>query len=172
MATTYTLIDKAILSSNQSSVSFTGLGAYSSNYTDLQLVYSCRGDNADAIRGFYMTLNGSTSNFTGKYLRGYSTGADSGSIARYLGEANAAGSTSDTFTSAQIYFPNYSSSNYKSFSVDWATEANSGSGFSATLGFVAGLWSDTSAITSIGLAFDAGNIVSGSSFYLYGIKNS
>lgn len=169
MATTFELIDKSILGSNAASVTFSSIP---STYTDLQLVYSYRGTNGDPIRGFFISVNGSTSSFTNRYLRGFSTGVDSGSIARYLGEGNTAGSTSNTFSSAQIYFPNYAGSNNKSFSVDWATEANAGSGFSATLGFVAGLWSNTAAITSIGIAFDADSIASGSSFYLYGIKNS
>ena len=169
---TYTLIDQTTLGSSQASVTFSGLGAYSGDYTDLQFIFSPRGSNGDPIRGLYFSINGSTSNFTQKYLRGYGTGADSGSIARFTGDGNASGSTSNTFSSVQLYIPNFSSSEYKSYSVDWASENNSGSAYAATLGFVAGLWSNTAAITSITINYDAGDFVSGSSFYLYGISNT
>ena len=172
MATTYKILDKSILGSDQASLTFSSLGTYSTDYTDLKIVASIRGAIADTIRGVYISINGSTSSFSQKYLRGYNTGTDSGSIARFSGDANAANSTANTFSSFEFYFPNFSSSNNKSYSVDWASENNSGGSFACDMGFIAGLWSNTSAITSITLAFDSGNILSGSSFYLYGIKNS
>jgi hypothetical protein len=172
MAVTYKLINKTILSANQTSVSFTGLGSYSSDYTDLKFVFSPRGSNGDAIRGLYFSINGSTSNFSQRFIRGYGTGIDCSQIARFTGDGNASGSTSNTFSSIELYIPNFSNSNNKSYSVDWASENNSGSAYAATMGFITGLWSNTSAITSIAIAYDAGDFVSGSSFYLYGIKNS
>ncbi|CAB4158921.1 hypothetical protein UFOVP701_36, partial [uncultured Caudovirales phage] len=46
MANTYTLIDKAILTGSQATVSFTGLGSYSSTFTDLLVKVSARSDSS------------------------------------------------------------------------------------------------------------------------------
>lgn len=170
MATTYTLIDKSILTSSQSSVSFTGLGSYSSDYTDLLLRVSGRNTFVDTMRAAYLTFNGSTSSFTTFYLQGAGSGTPaSGSLARYLGGYNASTSTSNTFSSTDMYIPNYSSSNQKSFIIDHTSENN---GTLAFASFQAGLWANTAAITSIAVAPDSSDWASGSSFYLYGIKNS
>jgi len=79
----------------------------------------------------------------------------------------------NTFGNSSIYIPNYTSSNYKSYSVEGAVEANgtSSSGVQG-LAMTAGLWSNTAAITRIDLGAEVGNFVSPSTFYLYGIKNS
>jgi hypothetical protein len=170
MATTYKLIDKNTLTSNQNSVSFTGLGAYSSDYTDLAIFISGRCTISDTFRGSYISFNGSTSNFSGIYLQGAGSGTPaSGSLARYIGANPAATATANTFGNKWIYIPNYSSSNNKSFSVDSVAENN------ATLAFaelMAGLWSNTAAITSISFAHDVNDFATGSSFYLYGIKKN
>lgn len=169
MATTYKLIDKTILTSNQTSVSFTGLGAYSSDYTDLAVFISGRCTISDTFRGSYISFNGSTSNFSGIYLQGSGSGVASGSLARYVGANPAGTATANTFSNKWIYIPNYSSSNYKSFSVDNVAENNASFAFNELM---AGLWSNTAAITSMAFAHDSDDYAAGSSFYLYGIKNS
>ena len=170
MATTYNLINKVILSANQTTVSFTGLGSYSSDYTDLGVFISGRCTIADTFRGSYISFNNSTSNFSGIYLQGSGSGTPvSGSLARYVGANPGANATANTFGNKWIYIPNYSSSNYKPFNVDNVAENN------ATFAFdelIAGLWSNSAAITSISFAHDSDDYAAGSSFYLYGIKNS
>jgi hypothetical protein len=173
MATTYKLIDKAILTGSQASVSFTGLGSYSSTYTDLKVVTSTR--SATTNSAIYIKFNGSSSNYSMKSLFTFCTApfanGASGSEA-YIGNwtAVASNQTSNTFGSQDWYIPNFSSSNYKSISVDGVQENN------ATFSILmmnAGLWSDTSAITSMAFTLEGGDsFASGSSFYLYGIKNS
>jgi hypothetical protein len=75
--------------------------------------------------------------------------------------------TASTFASADIYIPNYTSSDYKSISIDTVTEKNA---TDAYMRLTAGLWSNTAAITSIGLNCSAsGNFVQYSTFYLYGV---
>jgi hypothetical protein len=49
MANTYEIISKTILTADQASVSFTGLGAYSSDYTDLLVRLSIRSDAASTV---------------------------------------------------------------------------------------------------------------------------
>jgi hypothetical protein len=65
--------------------------------------------------------------------------------------------------------PDAFSGNFKSFSTDSVSENNTTTAY-ATLG--AGLWSDTSSLTSIKLIPSSGDFAINSTFYLYGISNS
>lgn len=173
MATTYTIIDKAILTGTQTTVQFTGLGSFSSTYTDLLLKVSARNNDSASANGSYYSIgfNGSSSSLTATYLRGNGSSAASGTFGGYGGTSTSTAQTADTFNNDEIYIPNFSSSNYKSYSTDNVVE-NNGTAVFTTL--IAGLWSNTAAITSIELKAGGGSFsfVSGSSFYLYGIKNS
>jgi hypothetical protein len=169
MANTYTLIDKSILGSSQSSVSITSIP---STYTDLKLVISAR---ASAEMTYAIGFNSNTSSYSGWSLRGsgaaaasYSTTAYSyGSTAVGLGYIN---NVTSTFTNCEIYIPNYASSNNKSFSADNVQEQNVTSPVYANL--TAGLWSNSAAITSIQIKPESGTFETNSSFYLYGISKS
>jgi uncharacterized BrkB/YihY/UPF0761 family membrane protein len=77
--------------------------------------------------------------------------------------------TTSTFGNSSIYIPNYTSSIAKSISNDGTNENNA---TAASVGFIAGLWTGTSAISTIRMTADTGSYVQYSSFYLYGIKNS
>jgi hypothetical protein len=174
MANTYTLIDKAILTGSQASVSFTGLDSYSSDYTDLLVRCSVRSDRNDGtLDTLVISFNSSISNLSYKGLYGNGSSAASNNESNgNVAYITTASSTSNTFSSSDIYIPNFSSSNYKSYSVDNVGEEN---GTTAYMSLRAGLWSNTAAITSITLSTvspPAANLVSGCSFYLYGIKNS
>jgi len=167
MPANYVLLERIELNASAASITFANIPQ--SGYTDLKVVASARGDFAANLIGFYLQFNGSTANFSGRYLRGYSTGVDSGSIGGFLMDLPAASTTASTFGSYEIYIPNYTSSNNKSFSVDSASENNSGSAFAADLGFNAGLWSQTAAITNLTVYPDQGNFVANSTFSLYGL---
>lgn len=171
MATTYKLIDKAVLTGNQTSITFSGLGAYSSDYTDLYVLASCRTDRSGtADDDVTIKPNNSTSSASAILLLG-----DGSSAASYTGSqiyiaAKASTATANTFSNCSVYLPNYSSSNYKSFSVDITGEDNT---TATNMQLVAQLWSNTAAITSLVFVPRYGtNFVSGTSIYLYGIKNS
>lgn len=174
MATTYKIIDKTTLTGNQSSVSFTGLGAYSSDYTDLIIKISARttrSDNHEQIK-LRFNDNGDTA-YRIKRLNGDGGGAWSDTdytTYGYCGFVSASTATSNTFGNGEIYIPNFSSSIYKSYSSDTVSENNASQAFASLQG---GLWEKTAAITKISLFPNMANdFVSGSSFYLYGIKNS
>jgi hypothetical protein len=137
-----------------------------STYTDLKLLISARYD-VSAFNGYYVAFNGSTLNFTGKYLLGNGASASSASLARYLGTVNGSGTTANTFNNAELYIPNYTSSAYKSYSADNVAETNA---TTAYVNLVAGLWSNTAAINSIAITPTSGNFVQYSTAYLYGIK--
>jgi hypothetical protein len=130
-----------------------------SGYTDLKIVYSLRGNGTE---GMYVQFNGSTANFTGRYL--YSDGANaySGILARYIGSITAA---ANSYSNGELYIPNYSGSNNKSFSVDEVFGQNSTTGFN---NIAAGLWSQSTAINSVRIEA-ASNINQYSTATLYGI---
>jgi TRAP-type mannitol/chloroaromatic compound transport system substrate-binding protein len=169
MATTYTLINSTTVGSGgASSVTFSSIPA---TYTDLVVKWSVRSTFGSAeSAALYMLLNASSSNFTFKRLRGNGSTADSygESSSTLYGTTDAGTATSNTFSNGELYIPNYTSSNYKSYSVDSVTENNASTAIAV---FFAGLWSNTSAITSIGFSTD-NNLGQYSTFYLYGINNS
>ena len=86
----------------------------------------------------------------------------------YYVDANTA--TSNTFGTFEIYLPSYTASQNKPFSGFGVAETNA---TNTRIGAVAGLYRSTTAISSVKLSLLTGpNFVAGSSFYLYGIKNS
>jgi len=150
-------------SGGAASIEFTSIPA---DYTDLMLVYSLR--NTTTTNYQTMSFNGSTSNFTHRELQGEGSGTpSSASRTDSVMRLSVARSdfTSNTFSSTRIYIPNYRSSANKSFSLDAVTENNATLSYQA---IIAGLWSQTSAITSITLTSPA-NFVEHSSASLFGI---
>jgi hypothetical protein len=167
MATTYTLIDKSILGSSQSSVSFTSIPQ---TYTDLVLKVSLR--NTTSMGLVYFSFNSNTSNRSSLLLFGSGSSPGSATFDNTDPRVfiqNESGYTANSFGNGEMYIPNYAGSNYKSFSADSVQETNGTTAYSY---LSAGLWSNTSAITSITLSNYSGSFDTGSSFYLYGIKNS
>lgn len=170
MANTYHLLGSVTVpnGSSAASIDFTSIPA---TYTDLLIKVSVRSSASANVVDGNITFNSSSSNFSWKELFTNGSTAYSGSNTtnNALGQLAAANFTSSTFSSYDIYIPNYAGSNYKSFSVDFGTENN------ATLGYVGditGLWSNTSAITSVGISPGSGVFVAYSTAYLYGISKS
>lgn len=171
MAATYTLISSNVLSSSAASVTFS---AIPSTYTDLVVRWSARSDAADVNDYFSLRVNGITTsvysltNLTGDGSTAGSTNLSSTS-ARAYGCAGG-NATANTFGSGELYIPSYTASQNKPLGGYGANETNASSVF---MGAVANLYRQTTAISSITLTILVGsNIVSGSSFYLYGIKKS
>ena len=173
---TMTLIaSNTVGSGGVSSVTFSSIP---STYTDLKIVVSSKSSYTGSYYdNMLMTFNGVGSDYS--FLRfigingGTSTdGPFTSQSVIYTGELDASGGsiTSNTFSNNEIYIPNYTTSNYKSISIDKTLENNSSSNY--ILGFVAGLWSNTSAISSITFTNASGSFVQYSTFYLYGVNNS
>ena len=130
-------------------------------YTDLVILHSLQ--NAGAYDIIKLSFNGSAANSSSRNLRGTGSAAASSTDAYAVGGWSYNGNGS-------ITIPNYTSSNYKSFSVDTVSEVNA---TETRLGIVAGLWSQTAAITSISLALNSGaNFTQYSSATLIGIKQA
>lgn len=154
-------------SGGAASIEFTSIPGM---YTDLLLVSSLRSVNVANDLAMTLAFNGSTSNFTSRYIYGNSPAstAIAGSNGYYHGNVNGAGSTASVFTSTSLYVPNYSGSTNKSYSVDNTMENNSTTSYPF---FVSGLWSVTNAITSITIT-NASNFAQYSSATLYGISRN
>ena len=175
MANTYTFIASSILGSATSGITFSGIP---STYNDLIIKFSTRSSNNGAVfENILLTFNGSGGTAYSKTLL-YSQGSVStngsnreSSVSRATLESVGSGqsTTASTFGSGEIYIPSYATSQYKSFEVYGLGENNSSAAY---MGVTAALWRSTAAITSITLAGDTANFATGSSFYLYGIKNS
>ena len=138
-------------------------------YTDLKVVVSSRIDAGGSTNFLRISLNGSTANFTTKAIGGNGASAFSYGETNFLGETNPSGTTALTFANLEAYFPNYLSSNNKSFSADAVAENNA---TTAQSSLVAGLWSNTAAISSIGIIPNSGSFVQYTTATLYGIKKS
>jgi hypothetical protein len=171
MANTYQLISSVTVGSGgAATIGFTSIP---STYTDLLVKMSLRcvsgAAGADLID---VTINGSTSNFTQRYLINNAGSVSSdNNVPRSLAVINRNGSTASTFSNCEIYIPNYAGSNNKSISVDAVTEQNGTTGYFQYLS--ANLWSDSAAITSLSFADNGGhNIGQYSTAYLYGISNA
>lgn len=167
MATTYELIASQTLSGTATAITFSSLPQ---TFDDLIVTFSGRGDTAAVSVSCFLALNGSTANMTRRVLYGDGSGAGSVSTSTSIfGDACGATSTSNTFSSAQIYIPNYTGSTNKSWSSTSAYENNA---TTAVIHAVAGLWSVTSAITSVGINCGTGNLVSGTSAQIYGVTHA
>lgn len=168
MANTFVKIQTVTVGAGgASTIDFTSIPQ---TYTDLLLVVSARGTSNFAGSGYFMYVrpNGSSTNLSGRYLVGTGTSAVSGTIAPYI-YMSPSDVTASVFGNGQMYFPNYRSSNFKSTSAESVYENNASGAYQD---LSAGLWSDTSAITSLTIVPGGGNFAQYSTATLYGIKSS
>jgi len=165
------LISSQTLGSAAASVTFSSIPA---TYTDLVVRGSARADQGNQFREIYLTLNNLTTSIY-SYTRLYGTGTTRVSARETANTpsntatifVNDSASTANTFGSFEIYLPSYTVAQKKPISLFSAQEDNA---TSAYMQIVAELVDTTAAINEIKLTCT--NFVSGSSFYLYGIKNS
>lgn len=168
----WTLIESQTLGSSQASVTLGSGGSLPQTYKTLKLLVSVRHDGGSGIQIGYR-FNGDTgSNYSRRLVFGDGSTSASASgasetYARFAFTSDSTG-TANTFGNAELNIPNYAGSTNKATSSDGVGENN------ATLayqGLHAGLWSTTAAITSITVVLaGTGNLLSGSTFTLYGLK--
>jgi len=169
MANTYIAISTTTVGSGGAgTIQFSSIP---STYTDLLLKVSARTSGAAQTRNMRISFNSDTANYSSIALNGNGSSAFSDTSTNYLvGYVNAASTTASTFANVEIYIPNYTSSNNKSYSVDGVTENN---GTEAYAKLNAGLWSNSAAITSITLdATNGAEFQQYSTATLYGIKKN
>lgn len=166
MAATKELIKRIRLTASAASITFYNIPQ---DFDGLELVTSHR-DSGDSGEGVMkLTFNESGTGYSWRWLNGNGATASSTSSGTANIQSRTAPSTAtaNAFSSQSIYIPNYTSSNYKSVSIDSVWEANA---TTASQTIVAGLWSNTAAITSITIAVGVGSLVAYSSAALYGWK--
>lgn len=142
------------------------------NYTDLTILGSLRGAATSDFPAVVMQFNGSNTAYSGRGILGSGSAVSSfteGSTFARIGNVPGSVQTASTFGNFLVYIPNYTSSSSKSISIDSVSESNTTAAFS---NFMANLWSNTSAITSISMQVQAGvsNLAQHSSATLYGIR--
>jgi hypothetical protein len=172
MANTYTLIEAKTLTATTASVTFSAIPA---TYTDLVLKVSMR-VSAGFTSGWSIQLDSTSSVYSNTILYGNGSSASSygNSAIAYFSEALwviGASGTANTFSNGEIYIPNYALSGKKQISTFSASENNS---TSANIGTVANLYDSATAVTTIKIydPINSRNLLTDSSFYLYGIKSS
>ena len=165
MAKTYEPIATTTLGSAAASYTFSSI---SGAYTDLVLVFQT--GMSSAGNEPYLQFNSDTgSNYSETMMYGNGTSPLSyrNSISTAIQLARDVGLPSALESMHIIQIQNYSNTTtYKTL----LARVNKGSAtYSQTAAYV-GLWRSTNAITSITISTSGGNLVSGSTFTLYGIK--
>jgi hypothetical protein len=175
MATTFVKIAAVTVGAGgAANIDFTSIP---STYTDLAVVYSMRGTNANAQSYININFNNSTSGYSNRSIF-----ANSATVQSYVyttlsylwgGLYQGGSTTANTFGNGQIYIPNYASSTTnKPVLIDQVSETNSSSSDSAFIVMNTGVWNNTAAITSVKITNELGNWAQHSTAILYGIKNS
>jgi hypothetical protein len=161
MTITYEAIATTTLGSAASSYTFTSIP---STYTDLVLVTSIQATSSG--QGLYLQFNGDTgSNYSYTYLRGNGSTATSGRatnntlcLLSTIAEPPTTG-----FATYIAQLQSYAGSTYKTSLV----RANAAA---AGVEAIVNLWRNTSAINEVRIFISGGNMNTGSTFTLYGIK--
>lgn len=171
MPLTYVNIASTTLGSTSSSAVV--FNSIPNTYTDLLLKMSIRGTTNFTYSDLIVRFNSDSSTIysnTNIYADGATVFSDRSAGLSFLPASyQGTGTTSSTFSSVEFYIPNYTSTVSKPVSVSRVTENNSTS--SNFLGSTAGLYRNSSAISSISIGGGV-NLAANSSFFLYGIKNS
>jgi hypothetical protein len=168
MANTYEAIATVTVGSGgAASIDFSSIPA---TYTDLLIKVSGRGTTVSTVVAYEISFNSNTSNFSSRILGGDGSTAFSYSDQpRRVAVISSASATASTFGNDEIYIPNYAGSNNKSYSSDSVAENNA---TTSDVSLIAGLWSNSSSITSITLTPQSNNFAEYSTAYLYGIKKN
>lgn len=162
---TMTLIQTNSLGADAASIEFTSIPQ---TFTDLMFLVSTRASTAGtSVEPCLITFNADTSDYTHRTLNGTGSATASASgTSRLVFNAPRTGTTANTFGNVSVYIPNYAAAINKKYSTDSVTEQDA---TEAHQTIIAGLWSDTAAITSVLFAPTANNFIAGSTISLYGI---
>lgn len=170
MAATFVPIQSVTLASSAASVTFS---AIPQTYTDLVVRWSDR--SSDSTNSDYITINGvggtsySHTRLGSNGSAASSARASNAPLIQSVATLTGSDFTANVFSSHEIYIPNYAGGAYKPASLIGTTENNVSTSYMYA---TAGLASITDAVTSVKIAAQSGNYVAGSTFHLYGIKNS
>jgi hypothetical protein len=174
----YELIETSILTSNQSSVTFSNLGTYSSTYKHLQIRLVARGNRdtfaQDQLR---LYINGDTtlSNYNVHELTGNGSTVISGYAANQnyeLAYVTGSQSTANAFGAGVAdILDAYSTSKFKTVrSLSGHVTPDAGGATGKRVALTSMLWRNTASITSLRIDSLDTTLIAGSRFSLYGVK--
>jgi hypothetical protein len=167
------LISSTTLTGTQTTITFSSIPNI---YTDLVLKVSTRLTSTGGyFEQMFLRLNGITSNYSSTMVRGNGsvTGSNRNSSQSswnwyYTSDSS---TTASTFSGGEVYIPNYTSSQTKVASIFSFAENNSTTAGQSWIASTSSLSNITNTITDISISANSTYAI-GSSFYLYGIKNS
>lgn len=169
---TYKLIDTKTVTSNTNTVSFTSIP---DTYTDLVLWISAR-NAQNNYGGFFMYFNNTYSGMTYRFMRGYDTSSTQTGVQSSTVDVMQfpiSGDTANTFSNAEVYITQYSSNaKTKFYRADSARITPNITSNGGSIRMANGRWDSTAVINRVDLFTDTDNFLTGSKFWLYGIKNS
>ena len=167
MANTFRLIATYTATSTVSNVVFNSIP---NTYQDLKLLVSARSAASQDDDTLYVKFNSNTSNYYSQVM------FDNGSnvfgfrlTTAYAGVISANTTTAEVFSNSEVYISNYASATKNKSAATFTTNEKNDSNIrhdQAQLN-----WRDTTPISSL-LIDSSTNILSGSTFYLYGINKS
>lgn len=170
VAGSYDLLETQELASAVSSVTFSGLDAYS-DYRHLQLRIVGRSTDGNQMR---LNFNSNTTNKYGRqYLQGngYSVQKSTAAGQTYLQAGYLAnqGNQANFYSGSIIDIYDFSASTKATSTTGYSGIAQQ-PGFNTVVGFFGGAWFNNSAVTLLTLSLSAGNFEPNSRFSLYGVK--
>jgi hypothetical protein len=166
----YELIATEILTSSQSSITFSNLGDYASTYKHLQIRLMARSSHSVGQEVIDLRFNSdSTSNYALHRLTGNGSNVSSAGVGNqfgaYAGLIPGSTATANAFGAAvtDILDP-FSTTKNKT------TRTMAGQPAGNEISMYSGAWFNLSSVTSITMLLSTGNFITGSRFSLYGIK--
>jgi hypothetical protein len=172
MASAWTKISTFTATSDTTGTTFSSIPG---TYTDLLLVSSMRGNESYDYYG--ISFNGSTADFNSRWIFGQPATPSSGNRSDNYLSSTVANSIypSTIFATTHLYIPNYTNTSFNKCFLWNAGQGNDNATYDSYNQLGAGQWSQTAAITSITVTAGNGGtkrFTTGSTIYLYGIKNS
>jgi hypothetical protein len=166
MAFTYSkLADITVVVSGAASIDFTNIPQ---NYTDLILKFSLRDNFASVSVNCGIKVNGSASNLAGRVIFGTGSTANSTTVTDSIAYTVGTSGTASTFSSSEVYIPNYTSGINKSMSAESVAESNATTVY---MQMVAELWSNVTTVSQLTLyPINASLFTQYSTATLYGVK--
>lgn len=171
MANTYKLLGSFnYTSGSQANIDFVSIP---NTYNDLLVTICARSTVAQLGASLYLRFNGGSTTNTSRNLFGNGTTSVSANYSdAYTGiDVDGANAATSIHSNTQLYFPNYTSNDFKSYSAESIIE-NSATASYAQIG--GGIWSSTSAINRLTFTIEnaSGSFAQFSTAYLYGISRT
>ena len=173
----FVLLESQVLSSNQSSVTFSNLATLAAGYKHLQIRVAARTSAAEVLSGVRVRLGtgsiDSGANYSAHQLYGFNgsviSGAGTSQTAMFASAVAGANAASNIFGAVVIDLldPFVSTKNTTSRTLGGIV---AGTGTSAYISLESSAWLNTAAVEQASVLPVSGNWVTGSRFSLYGIR--